>query len=103
MNTLKIILAATQKNPFNCHNNEHDYNEFAHFALNVDNFISAEKILSQPKLIENLKKYCKENHVKNDDIRSAVKLESQLNSLGEFCISLNTDWFKQYFIIKVVH
>ena len=103
MNRLKIILSATTKNPFNRHVNGYDDIEFAHFALNVDNFISAEKIMTQPMLIQNLKKFCKENHVKDNDIKSAVKLETQLNSLGEFCISLNTDWFKQYFIVRIVH
>ena len=103
MNTINIILRATKQNPFNSHNHEHDHSEFAHFALDLDNLISAEKIMTQPRLIENLKQFIKDNHVKDVDIKSSVRLESQLNSHGEFCISLNSDWFKHYFIVKIVH
>jgi len=103
MNTINIILRATKQNPFNSHHHEHDLSEFAHFALDVDNLISAEKIMTQPSLMQNLKQFIKDNHVKDVDIESAVRLESQLNSLGEFCISLNRDWFKHYFIVKIIH
>ena len=103
MNTINIILKATKQNPFRSHHNEHDLSEFAHFALDVDNLISAEKIMTQPRLIQNLKQFMNDNEVQDVDIKSAVRLESQLNSLGEFCISLNRDCFKHYFIVKIVH
>lgn len=103
MNTIKIILRETKQNPFTRHHHEHELCEHANFALNVDNLISAEKIMAQPRLIQNLKQFIKDSHVKDVDIESAVRLESQLNSLGEFCISLNKDWTKHYFIVKIIH
>ncbi len=103
MNTINIILSATKNNPFNSHHDEYDYNELAHFVLEIDNYISAEKIMTQPKLIQYLKNFYKDNNHEVGDIKSAVRLESHLNSLGEFCISLNRDWFEHYFIIKIVH
>lgn len=103
MNTIKIRLRATKQNPFVSHHNEYNLNEIAHFTIDVDNLISAEKIMTQPRLIQNLKKFVKDNNVKDIDIQSAVRLESQLNSLGEFCISVNRDLLKHYFIVKIVH
>ena len=103
MNTINVILTATKNSPFASHQNNNDHGELAKFAIEVDNLISAEKIMTQRGLIQNIKAFIKDNYLKDIDIRSALTLESQLNSLGEFCISLNKDWFKHYFIVKIVH
>ena len=103
MNTIKIILSATKHSPFTSHHNNNDLGELAKFAIEIDNLISAEKIMTQRGLMQNIRTFIKDNYLKEVDIKSALTLETQLNSLGEFCISLNKDWFKHYFIVKIVH
>ena len=101
MNTINIIIRATRLSPFRSHHSENVDTELAHFAVKVNTLISAEKIMSQRSLLNILKQFIKDNYLKDIDVSSALRLESQLNSLGEFCISLNKEWFKHYFIVKV--
>ena len=103
MNTINIILEATRQNPFKRHHGGNDQSQFAHFSVEVDNLISADKIMTQRNLIHNLKTFIQDSQLNDIDIKSALRLESQLNGLGEFCISLKRDWLKRYFIVKIVH
>lgn len=103
MNTINIILEATRQNPFKRHQNVAQLSEFTRFSMEVDNLICADSIIAQQSLIQNIRSFIKDSQLKDVDIKSALRLESQLNGLGEFCISVKRDLLKHYFIIKVVH
>ena len=99
MNTLKIMLQATYLNPFR----RSDYQESEPYTIEVDNLISADKIISRPDLKTMIKQYVKENRMNGIDLNSRVRLETQLNCFGEFCISLKKDYARQYFIVKILN
>lgn len=97
MNTLKVMFKATYLNPFRRSN----YQESEPFVIEVDNLISADKIIAGPGLKSRIKQYVKENRINGVDFNSRLRLETQLNCFGEFCISLKKDYARQYFIVKI--